>query len=96
MVLLFCILYHRFDGVKGGIMEFHKKLQLLRQSAGYTQKQMAERLAIAPNAYQQYEYGKREPNIEKLLMLSAILNTSLDSLLCREDWIKSHEGFFDE
>ena len=53
-------------------------------------------LSMTSNAYQLYEYGKREPNIEKLIMLSVIFNTSLDSLLCREDWLKSHEGFFDE
>lgn len=77
-------------------MKFHEKLQLLRQSSGYTQKQIAEMLSMTSNAYQLYEYGKREPNIEKLIMLSVIFNTSLDSLLCREDWLKSHEGFFDE
>ena len=77
-------------------MKFYEKLQLLRQSSGYTQKQIAEMLSMTPNAYQLYEYGKREPNIEKLIMLSVIFNTSLDSLLCREDWVKSHDGFFDE
>ena len=77
-------------------MKFHEKLRLLRQSSGYTQKQIAEMLSMTSDAYQLYEYGKREPNIEKLIMLAVIFNTSLDSLLCREDWVKSHEGFFDE
>lgn len=77
-------------------MTFPEKLQSLRQSSGYTQKQLAEKLNMTSNAYQQYEYGKREPNIEKLIMISVILNVSLDNLLCREDWINSHAGFVDE
>ena len=46
-------------------------------------------LGISMRAYQHYEAGTREPNIETLIQLSSILNVSLDDLLCREDVLQS-------
>lgn len=73
-------------------MFFHERLKELRKSSPYTQKQIAGMLGIEPNAYQLYEYGKREPNIEKLLTLATIFDVSLDDLLCLEDFKKEREG----
>lgn len=77
-------------------MLFHERLRELRKQSPYTQKQLAEILGMEPNAYQLYEYGKREPNIAKLLQLAVTLNVSLDYLLCLEDFKKSLEVFADE
>ena len=69
-------------------MEFHECLKKVRVSRGKTQKQMAELLSMATNAYQRYELGTSEPNIKKLLKISAILDVPLDELLCRADYFK--------
>lgn len=69
---------------------FNKKLKEVRLSKGLTQKQMAEILSMATNAYQRYELGTSEPNMLKLLKLSAILDISLDELLCRDEFLAEH------
>ena len=55
---------------------------------------MAELFGMHTNAYQKYELGTSEPNIERLLMLSAILDVSLDELLCRDEFLSEHAGEF--
>lgn len=77
-------------------MFFNERLKELRKQSPYTQKQIAEILGMAPNAYQLYEYGKREPNISKLLQLAILFNVSLDDLLCLNDFKKSYEVRADE
>lgn len=77
-------------------MEFHEKLKTLRIRNRFTQSKIANILGISERAYQHYEAGSREPNIETLICLSLLLNVSLDDLLCREDYRKLHEGLFDE
>jgi len=77
-------------------MKFNECLKKVRVSRGKTQKQMAELLSMAPNAYQRYELGTSEPNIQKLLKISSILDVSLDELLCRSDYLKSLAESSDE
>ncbi len=69
---------------------FSQKLKEVRQNRGKTQKQMAELMNMTPNAYQKYELGTSEPNIQRLLKLSAILDVSLDDLLCRHEFLEEH------
>ncbi len=71
-------------------MKFNEKLKELRIARGLSQHFVAEQLHINDRSYQNYEYGKREPNIETLILLSAIFRVSLDELLCRADFLKSH------
>ena len=73
-------------------MQFYEKLKELRMSKELTQHFMAEPLQINDRSYQNYEYGKREPDIKSLILLSVILNVSLDELLCRNDYLKSLEA----
>lgn len=77
-------------------MKFNECLKKVRVSRSKTQKQMAELLSMTTNAYQRYELGTSEPNIQKLLKISAILDVSLDELLCRPDYLKSLEESFDD
>ena len=77
-------------------MLFYEKLKELRIKSGLTQHAMAQKLQINDRSYQNYEYGKREPNIEALIRISAILHVSLDELVCRSDYLSAHEVFFDE
>lgn len=77
-------------------MKFNQKLRELRKTINLTQKDAAKKLGVSERAYQHYEAGTREPNIETLIRLSAILNVSLDELLCREDFLQSHAISADE
>lgn len=62
---------------------FATNLQKLRKERFLTQKQMAEILEITPNAYQNYEYGKREPNLDVLIFIADFFEVSLDDLVGR-------------
>lgn len=64
-------------------MEFNKCLKHQREICGYTQKQVAELLNIAPRSYQRYELGEREPNIEMLIQIADLFKISLDNLVGR-------------
>lgn len=75
-------------------MSFNKRLKIARQNSGKTQKETAEAIGMTPNAYQKYELGTSEPNLAKLVFLADLFNVSLDYLLCRDDFINSHEESF--
>lgn len=62
---------------------FSKTLKYYRELYGVTQKQMAEKLQMTPNAYQKYELGTREPNLSNLIQIADILEVSLDDLVGR-------------
>ncbi len=60
---------------------FSARLQQVRQERGFSRKEIAEILQVTPRAYQYYEEGKREPDYDKLILLSRHLNISADYLL---------------
>ncbi len=60
---------------------FSARLQQVRQERGFSRKELAEILQVTPRAYQYYEEGKREPDYDKLILLSRHLNISADYLL---------------
>lgn len=64
-------------------MKFNECLKRQRELYGYTQKQMAELIGIAPRSYQRYESGEREPNIETLVQIADFFEVSLDDLVGR-------------
>ena len=57
----------------------------VRAEKGYTQKDVAEGIGIAEQAYQRYEYGKSVPSALVLLSLADFYNVSLDYLVGRSD-----------
>lgn len=77
-------------------MSFNQRLKLARMTVNLTQKEVAEHLGMTPNAYQKYELGTSEPNLSKLVILADLFMVSADYLLCRDDFIQSHEVFSDE
>lgn len=66
-------------------MEFKDRLKELRKQSPYTQKDIAKKLGISVSAYQYYESGKNEPNIERLKILADMFHVSLDYLTCYLD-----------
>lgn len=63
---------------------FSQSLKKCRTDYGVTQKQMSELLGMTPNAYQKYELGAREPNIDTLIQIADIFNISIDTLVGRQ------------
>ncbi len=62
---------------------FSSTLKQYRLSANLTQKQMAAKLEMTPNAYQKYELNTREPNLDTLIQIADIFDISLDELVGR-------------
>ena len=63
------------------------RLKELREEAGYTQNQIAEKLNIKQNTYSQYENGVRDLPYEYLITLSKIYSLSTDYILGLRDYI---------
>ena len=64
---------------------FSVRLQEIRKERGFSRKEIADILQVTPRAYQYYEEGKREPDYDKLILLSRHLNVSADYLLGLSD-----------
>ena len=67
------------------MVDFGENLKMLRQKAGLTQKQLAERLWISKATVSYYEQSLRCPSPEILIKLSKIFHVSTDFLLGMED-----------
>ena len=66
-------------------MKFNERLKNERQSHKFTQQFIADKIGVTLRAYQQYEQGKYEPNIEKLIKLADLFNVSVDFLICHDE-----------
>lgn len=62
-------------------MDIGKRLKLLRIEHNKTQKDLANYLQIAEQAYQRYEYGTREPKLDNVKKLALYYNVTSDYLL---------------
>lgn len=56
------------------------KLKAARQRAGMTQAQVAKAVNTTEQAYQRYEYGKREPSVRKAIQIAQTLGTTVEDL----------------
>ena len=74
---------------------FNERLKTIRKSSKFTQQAMADMLGISLNAYQKYEQAERSPSLETLVQIANIFDVSLDYLLCRDDFMDSHEEHAD-
>ena len=75
---------------------FSERLNSARKSKGYTAQQMADHLSMGLRAYRNYESGNRFPSADTLVKIADKLDISIDYLLGRDEWLKSHGVFFDE
>ena len=75
---------------------FAKRLNSTRKSKGITAQQMADALCMGLRAYRNYESGDRFPSAESLVIIADKLDVSIDYLLGRDEWLKSHGVSFDE
>lgn len=63
------------------IEKIGKAISFLRKRAGYTQKDLADRIGISDKAVSKWERGQGLPDISYLRRLSILLDTDTDSLL---------------
>lgn len=68
----------------------------MRMKRGFTQQKLADTLNIALRSYQCYETGTRTPCYDLLILIADTLDVSLDYLLGRDEFMKSHGVFSDE
>ena len=57
------------------------RLKEIRKQKGLTQTEVAQKLNIQKQTYQNYELGKREPSIDMLIKLANLFHTSVDNLI---------------
>lgn len=62
-------------------MFFNERLKMFRNQCGFTQKAVSDAIGVSVRGYQQYEQGKFEPNIEKLIKLADLFGISVDELI---------------
>lgn len=62
-------------------MCFFNNLKQCRLNKNLSQKELAESIGVAPSTYSLYESGKREPDVEKIKLLSEKLDVTADYLL---------------
>lgn len=75
---------------------FNIRLRETRIKRNFTQQRLADTLDIALRSYQCYETGTRSPRFDLLVRLADTLDVSIDYLLGRDEWLKSHGVSFDE
>lgn len=63
-------------------MKFSDRLKNERKSHKLTQQFVADKIGVSVRAYQQYEQGLYEPNIEKLIILADLFGITVDFLVC--------------
>lgn len=66
------------------------RIKKLRETFGYTQQDLADKINGAKSTIAMYENETRKPSLEILVKLSEIFNCSIDYLLCKTD-IKKYD-----
>jgi transcriptional regulator with XRE-family HTH domain len=68
---------------------FAEKLKMMRHKAGWSQREVAEKLGITPRAYAAYELeGSKPRDIEKYYKLANIFNVSKNYFLDEPDFFQ--------
>lgn len=62
-------------------MTLEEKILLLRKRSGFSQEELAEKLAVSRQAISRWESGETQPDAEHLLSLSDLFGVTVDALL---------------
>ena len=65
--------------------ELAERLKGLRESRGYSQKELARRLECSPSLISSYENGERSPSLGNLAALADCFHVTADFLLGRRE-----------
>ena len=69
---------------------FNVRLREIRMKRGFTQQKSADALGLALRSYQCYETGSRSPSLDILVKIGDTFDVSIDYLLGRDEFLKSH------
>jgi transcriptional regulator with XRE-family HTH domain len=58
-----------------------ERIRQLRKEAGWSQAELAEKIAVDPGRVSKYEAGRMTPSPEAFVRLAEVLNVSIDFLL---------------
>lgn len=75
---------------------FGKRLNYMRKQKGYTALQMADILSVSLRTYRHYESEDSAPSFSILVKIADTLDVSIDYLMGRDDFLRSHGIVFDE
>lgn len=64
---------------------FNKQLRALRQEAGLSQQEFANRMGLSKSSINMYERGEREPSLSTLEQISSFFGCDIDYLLGKSD-----------
>ena len=67
------------------------QIRKYRTEAGFTQEKLAEIMDVSPQSVSNWESGKNAPDIDKLVDLARVLNTSVGRLLEETPSIKDRK-----
>ena len=70
---------------------FGERVLGLLESAGYTQRELAEMIGVTAGALSKYLKNEREPKMEIIANMATALNTTTDYLLTGKDDSQSFE-----
>jgi len=62
------------------MIKFAERIKEERISAGYTIKELADKLNISPRSVQYWEKGQIVPDIQMFMLISKLLDISMDYL----------------
>lgn len=74
---------------------FNENLKAAREALGLSQKEVAERVGVANSTYSLYESGNREPNVQTIKKIAAVLNVSADRLLGLPEEVETIAAHFE-
>ena len=77
-------------------MHIGKQIQSHRQQLKLTQDELAERLYVSRQTISNWENGRNYPDIENLLLLSKLFDTSLDELVKGDVAAMQHKVYTDK
>ena len=58
-------------------MTYNEQIKAARTAAGFTQKELAEKIGVDPRQVQHWEAGSHAPKMDHLLKICEILNCTI-------------------
>ena len=74
------------DTMQQETISFGARIRILRSRLNMTQRELANKMGVTPQAACKWENDQAYPDITSLYSLSRILNVSLDELFSPEGW----------
>ena len=80
--------------MEGTLMNFSEKLKSKRKEFGMSQEQLAEKIGVSRQAITKWETDGGLPDIENILSIASLFNTTVDDFLSSEKQLKNRSDFF--